>query len=95
MNHDRRAAGVEERVGAVAQREPGHRERDVADPIGEHLEVRQVAGMRAVRVLVAVLLRRGIEVTARAREIRRVALADGVDVKAWTPGGSFKMVALI
>ena len=37
--------------------------------------------MRAVRVLLAVLLRRGIEVTARAREIRRIALADRVDVK--------------
>ena len=66
---------------------PVGRRVQVAVAVGVDDEVRQVAGMRAVRVLEAVLVAERVVVAAGGGEGRRRTDADGVDVDAVQPGG--------
>ena len=86
MDHDRRAALLEQRIRLVLlQGHIGvdHRGRDLA--VGRNAQIPHVAGVVAFPVPQAVLLLLRIEVRTRGSE-RRLAFADGVDVKGMLAG---------
>ena len=61
---------------------PGQRDRRAEHAVGGDVDVRKVAGMWARGIVEPVLFRGWVPVRPGAREIRRVAAADGVDVDA-------------
>ena len=56
-------------------------------PLVRHMQVRHVAGMRALRVHQAVLGLVGIEMRAGRFEVGRLAFADGMDMEGVLAGG--------
>ena len=84
MDHQRGAVGVEQRTGRARRRgQAGAGQRDglAEHAVGRDGDVREVAGMRPVRVVEPVLAVRRVPVRPGACEVRRVAPPDGVDVK--------------
>jgi hypothetical protein len=80
VDHERGAVGVEERGPSVAERDAVDRDVVARVPVLAGREVRQVTGVRALGRFEAVLARVRVEVVAGARELRRIAAADRVDV---------------
>ena len=81
MNHERRAAVMEQRIGAEAERHVWYGEIDLRFSAGIHVEVRQIAGVSPHRIILAVLLVSGIEMPSRRGERRTFTLTHGVDVQ--------------
>src|SRR5262245_7666715 len=80
MEHDRGAAGMEDRVGlALVERDRGVDHLHLELAVLRDVQVRHVAGMAAARQE-AVLVVGGIEMRPRRLE-GRLALADGMDVE--------------
>ena len=79
VDDERRAIGVEQAAIALETRSD-EVQRRTADRIGFDDEVRQVAMMRAHRIVAAMLDPGRVPVRPGAGEIGRVALADGMDV---------------
>src|SRR5438046_7144892 len=81
VNHERSASRVEERIRARRERHVTRSDGDVILAASEELNVRQVACVCALWVRGAVLFHSRVEMAAGAGEVRRVALADGVNVQ--------------
>ena len=81
VNHNRRAALVEERVRTVAHRHLFVDDLGCTRPIRPYLNIFHVSGVRPIRVFESVLLVVGIEVRARRLEVGAFALAHVVNVE--------------
>jgi hypothetical protein len=77
-----RTLRMKKRVRSITQRDTWNYDLDLSLALGVHGQVLQVARVVPLRVLPSVLLAFGIEVAARALEVRRIALAHRVDVEA-------------
>jgi TIR domain len=80
VDHERAAVAVEERGPPVAEHDAVGRDVIARVPVLAGVEVRQVTGVWALGRLKPVLARVWVEVVAGARELRRIAAADRVDV---------------
>ncbi len=82
VDDEGRTLRLKKGVRSITQRDPRDDYLDLRLALGVHGQVLQVARVVPLRVLPAVLLAFGIEVAARALEVRRFALAHRVDVEA-------------
>jgi hypothetical protein len=84
VNDERRAAVMEKRIGAVAERDAFIEEADAALAVRGDCEVRQIAGVRVrVHCIVRAMVSTGwIKVAAGRLEIGAFALANRMDVDA-------------
>ena len=87
MHDERRAVGVPDRRGTTAERDLLRGRLKTSAAISADVEIGQITGVGALRVQGAVLRAGRIEVSARGGEVRRIALAHGVDVKGVQPRG--------
>src|SRR5580693_2073452 len=86
VNDDRCAAGLEERSGAVAERDVRVQQRRSAVAVGANFQIQKITVVRAVRIVLAVFFSRWIEVAARCLEIGALAFSHCVDVDAVRAG---------
>src|SRR3546814_13802365 len=78
----RRPIGIEQRILALGERGGRNLLLQRTRTRRRHFDVRQVAHVLALRVILAMLLARGVPVAFRAGEARSLALADGVERSA-------------
>src|SRR3546814_6162172 len=74
----RRPIGIEQRILALGERGGRNLLLQRTRTRRRHFDVRQVAHVLALRVILAMLLARGVPVAFRAGEARSLAIADGV-----------------
>ena len=86
MDHEGGAAGVEQRIRAIAERDIRNGEGDVANSFRIDFEIRQIAGVRAAWIAAAMLLGARIEVRTGAGEIGARARTHIVDVNRMRSG---------
>src|SRR3546814_10211649 len=78
----RRPIGIEQRILALGERGGRNLLLQRTRTRRRHFDVRQVAHVLALRVILAMLLARGVPVAFRAGEARSLALADGVEMES-------------
>jgi LysM repeat protein len=85
MKDDGRTIGIQQRCGACCDQAGAKPclQPPCASRIGD--KVRGIACMRALRILMAMLMRRRVPMPARRRKVRCLTLANGVDVQAMRP----------
>jgi len=81
VNHERGPAVREHRVRLAAERDALRHDHALRGAVRGHREVLHVTGVRTLGALESVLLRGGVEVTARGRERRSFALRSRVHVQ--------------
>jgi hypothetical protein len=89
VDHDRSAAGLEERRGTFTQSDVGIQHRSGGVAVGVDFDIGQVAVVRALRIVFTVLLAGGVEVRACGFEVRSFALTHRVDVHSMDAGRKF------
>jgi len=88
MDHQRSPLGLKQGIlGAFLQGDQGGHHLEAALAILTHLDIRQVSGVRSLRVLQTMLFAERIEMASGSHEIRAVAGPFAMDVAGMVSGG--------
>jgi len=86
VDHNRSASRLEERSGAVVERDSGVEQRRGAVAVSANFQIQQVAIVLTLRIVLPVLFPRWIEMAARRLEIGTFAFSNRVNVDAMRAG---------